>query len=65
MLTTKQRDELIEIKGMVYGLSYTAESSFSEAMLDIAERIDLILSEEEEEEEKLTMNTETLEVKGV
>ena len=63
MLTTKQRDELIEIKGMVYGLSYTAESSFSEAMLDIAERIDLVLSEEEEE--KLTMNAETLEVKGL
>lgn len=62
MLTPKQRDELIEIKGIVYGLSYMAESSFSEAMLDIAERIDLVLSEEEK---TLTMDTETLEVKGL
>lgn len=62
MLTIKQRDKLIEIKGMVYGLSYMVENPLGDAMLDIAERIDLVLSEEEK---KLTMNTETLEVKGL
>lgn len=47
MLTIKQRDELIEIKGMAYGLSYMVDNPLGDAMLDIAEKIDAVLAEEE------------------